>query len=409
MIAIPVLFFILIFVIVFQIMKLTSRFIFLLIIVMQATFSQTPQLSNKAQISVLTCATGNELFSSFGHTAIRVQDTALSIDVVYNYGTFDFDKPNFYLNFAKGKLIYSLSRRRFEDFLYTYELEKRWVKEQILDLDSLETNQLFKFLEQNYLPENRDYFYDPLFNNCSSITGDILKQELDKDIEFKDSHLEKKYSFRQLVRQYIPINSWGMFGIDLAFGGITDKTASVREHMFMPYYAMLQLSNTSKAGKPLVKRERTILNYPEESGNDQNSLLTSPLFWFVLLLAFVIAITILDYRHHGHNKILDFLLFFISGLAGLLILILWFATDHVVTIKNFNFLWLMPANLYIAFLFISKKEMPSWLTKYLWFALVCIGIVLLIWIFKIQILSPLNLILMLVLAIRYLFLLKRTT
>ncbi len=407
MIGIPVLVFILIFAFVFQIMKLKLKVVFVFFMVLQASFAQAPQLSEKAQISVLTCSTGNELFSSFGHTAIRVQDASLGIDVVYNYGTFDFNKPNFYLNFAKGKLVYSLSRRRFENFLYNYELEKRWVKEQILDLNTSENNLLFKFLENNYLPENRDYLYDPLFNNCSSITGDVLEKEFEGGIIFNGSHLEEKYTFRELVRQYIPLNSWGMFGIDLAFGGVTDKTATVREHMFMPYYAMEQLANTTKAGKPLLKRERTILNYPEDSGNDQDSLLTSPIFWFMMLLAFVIAITLLDYRHQGHNKILDFLLFFVSGLAGLLILVLWFATDHIVTGKNFNFLWLMPVNLFVAFKIITKKEMPIWLPKYLWFAIACIGIVLLIWVFRIQILSPLNIPLMLALIIRYLFLLKK--
>ena len=138
----------------FQTMRLKLIFIFLFSIVLQTGFSQVPQLTEKAQISVLTCATGTQLFSAFGHTAIRVQDASLGIDVVYNYGTFDFDKPNFYLNFARGKLIYSLSRRRFENFLFNYELEKRWVKEQILDVSALETNQFFQFLETNYLPEN---------------------------------------------------------------------------------------------------------------------------------------------------------------------------------------------------------------------------------------------------------------
>ena len=390
-------------------MKLKLVLVFLLIIWCQGMAAQTstPTLSEKAQISVLTCATGNQLFSSFGHTAIRVQDVDLGIDVVYNYGTFDFNKPNFYLNFAKGKLIYSLSRRRFENFLYEYESEKRWVKEQILELNPVEVNNLFQFLEYNYLPENRDYAYDPLFNNCSTITADILEKEFKNQINFNESHLTKKYTFRQLVRQYISINSWGMFGIDLAFGGVTDRTATAREHMFMPYYAKEQLANTSKTGKPLLKRERTILNYPEESGNDPDSLLTSPLFWFLMLLAFVIAITILDYRHQSHNTWLDFALFFFSGVIGLLILLLWIATDHVVTGLNFNFLWLMPLNIFVAFKVLSKKRIPVWFAKYLWFALACIGIILLIWISKIQILSPLNIPLMLALAVRYIFLLKK--
>ncbi|MDT0606951.1 DUF4105 domain-containing protein [Croceitalea rosinachiae] len=371
----------------------------------QMLHAKIPTLSEKAQISVLTCSSGDELFSSFGHTAFRVQDPVLGIDIVYNYGTFDFNKPNFYLNFAKGKLIYSLSRKSFEAFLYDYQLEKRWIKEQLLDLNQEQTNQLLKFFEENYKPENRDYPYDPLFNNCSTITGDILEQQLGKSIKFNGSHLKELLTFRQLVHQHIKTNKWGTFGIDLAFGGITDREATVRQHMFLPYYAMHQLNNTTYNGKPILSRERTISNYPEKS--DQSTFMLSPLFWFSLLLAFVIAITYLDKKHHGRSRFLDFVLFFISGLAGLFILLLWLATNHVVTQLNFNFLWLLPFNLIVSFYLLSKKKLPNWLSKYLWVALGLIIIMLVIWIFRIQVLSWLNLILMLVLTIRYLFLLKK--
>jgi len=92
------------------------------------------QLSSHAQISVITCGPGTDLYATFGHSAFRVQDPANNLDVVYNYGTFDFNTPYFYLKFARGKLLYALSRERFEDFLYTYQLEHRWVREQILQL-----------------------------------------------------------------------------------------------------------------------------------------------------------------------------------------------------------------------------------------------------------------------------------
>ncbi|MBT8187676.1 MAG: DUF4105 domain-containing protein, partial [Croceitalea sp.] len=209
-----------------------------LLSVFNTGISQTPQLSEKAQISLITCAAGDVLYYAFGHTAFRVQDPVLGIDLVYNYGTFDFDKPNFYWNFSKGKLIYTLSRRRFENFLYDYELEKRWVKEQIFDLSQAETNQLFQFFEENYKPENRDYLYDPLFNNCSSITIDILEKQFGPSLKINNDHLERQYSFRELVRQFIHTNSWGAFGIDLAFGAVVDRTATVKEHTFLPYYAM---------------------------------------------------------------------------------------------------------------------------------------------------------------------------
>lgn len=364
-----------------------------------------PQLSKNAQISILTCGAGDVLYTAFGHTAFRVQDPVIGLDVVYNYGTFDFNKPNFYLNFAKGKLIYSLSRRSFDRFLFEYEYEKRWIKEQLLDLTPNEVNSLFRFFENNYRPENRDYLYDPLFNNCSNISGIILKEQLEGPIVFDGKHLEELTTFRELVREYISLNSWGSFGIELAFGGITDKKASVEEHMFLPYYAMRQFQNTIKNGEPLVKRERTILNYPESEYRTVFTL--SPLFWFLLLLGFVLVITYLDFKHGTRHRWLDFSLFFISGLAGVIILLLWLATNHKVTQLNFNFLWLLPSNLVVAFYLLKKSIHGDWLKKYLWVALGGIGLVFLIWIFGIQVFSPLNIPLILVLVARYVLLLKR--
>ncbi len=373
-----------------------------------------PYLSDKAQISVMTCGTGNQLYSAFGHTAFRVQDQVLGLDVVYNYGTFDFDKPNFYLNFAKGKLIYSLSRSSFERFLYSYELEKRWVKEQILDLDQEEVNQLFIFFENNYRPENRDYAYDPLFNNCSSIVGSILTSKFGDAILYEEAPKkiwpfewgnEKLVTFRRMVHSHKKINSWSMFGIDLAFGGITDREPTLRQQMFLPYQAMYQLRNTTVDGKPLVKRERVVLDYNEFE--DNSSFITSPMFWFVFLLLLVGAITYLDWIHGTRNRWLDFSLFLISGLAGTIILLLWLITDHEVTKLNFNFLWLLPTNAILAFYLTKKRLEIPWLKNYCWVAIGGIGIALVIWMLGIQWLSPLFVPLMLILIIRYFLLLKR--
>ncbi|MBT8320736.1 MAG: DUF4105 domain-containing protein, partial [Eudoraea sp.] len=170
-------------------MPLKYRRLIVLLLTLTEVLGQGGILSESAQISVLTCGSGQELYTAFGHSAFRVQDPVKDIDVVYNYGTFDFQAPNFYTNFAKGKLIYTLSRQRFENFLYDYELEKRWVKEQILDLDQDQKNDLIIFLENNYRPENRDYRYDFLFDNCSTKMPDILGQILENQIKFGEDHL----------------------------------------------------------------------------------------------------------------------------------------------------------------------------------------------------------------------------
>ncbi|MEM9647689.1 MAG: DUF4105 domain-containing protein [Bacteroidota bacterium] len=385
-------------------MKLRVFFLALILLSAERLFSQVPSLSEKSQISLLTCAAGDDLYSMFGHTAFRVQDSVLGIDVVYNYGTFDFNRPNFYLNFVKGKLIYSLSRRNFERFLFEYELEKRWVREQILDLTLEEKNQLLSFFEINYQPENRDYLYDPLLNNCSSISGNILKDQFGDAIVFGNSHLEKQYTFRQLVRQNLKLNSWSAFGIDVAFGSVVDRTATVQEHMFLPYYAMEQIRNTTKNGKPLLKRERTVLDYTELE--QKNFFPLSPLFWFGLLFLFTLAVTYLDQKHGTRSRWLDFSLFTLTGLIGTFLVLLWVATDHTSTPRNFNILWAFPLNLFVSYVFIFKQKLPSWFLKYLYTAIGLLVLVLIVWVVNVQIFSPVLIPLLLTLAVRYLYLLK---
>ena len=375
-----------------------------LFLVFQLAFSQLPKLTENSKISVLTCSTGAELYSAFGHTAFRVQDSTLGIDVVYNYGTFNPNKPNFYINFAFGDMQYSLSRRRFEDFLYEYELEKRWVKEQILDLTVQEKNELFGFFEQNYLPENRDYAYDPLFNNCSTMVADILENKYGKAIKFNNSHIEEPYTFRQLIMQHLDWNSWAAFGINICYGAVVDRKASFREHMFLPYYAMYQIRNTSKSDKPLLLRERDVLNYPDKQSNGYFP--TKPLFWVLLILFFTIAITYLDLTHQTRSRWLDFSLFFITGFIGVFFLFLWIGTQHSGTPYNLNVLWAFPTNAVVAF-YMLKEELPIWQSKYLRIVLSLIGLAILFWVFKVQIFSPLAFILMVTLGVRYFFLLFR--
>ena len=367
-----------------------------------AGYSQPTQLSPMSQVSVLTCGTGDQLYSSFGHSSFRIQDPAQGIDVVYNYGTFDFDTPNFYLKFANGKLLYSLSRERFENFLYTYQLENRWVKEQILDLDQKNKNEIFRFLENNYKPENRDYHYDFIYENCSTKIPEVLEKVLVHSLTFQDDHLETGASLRQLVQSYLHWNSWSSFGIDLAFGAVMDRRAKPREYMFLPDFVLSQLNNSSLGSKPLVQRERTILDL--KNGRASSIFTTSPLFWFLLFLFFTATITFIDFRNHTRSRWLDFTLFGISGFTGLLIIFLWFFTDHTSTANNFNIAWAFPINLFAAFFMCRKGELPAWIGIYVKLIFSLLLIVPLFWITGIQDFSPILVLILLTLAIRYAYL-----
>ncbi len=219
-------------------MTIKHSILFVLLFFLVPTHSQESFLSEKAVISVLTCGPGADLYSSFGHTSFRIQDSEKGIDWIYNYGTFDFNTPNFYSKFARGKLLYSLSKQRLENFLYTYELENRWVKEQLLNLSSKEKNELFSFLEINYLPENRKYKYDFLYDNCSTKIPTILKEILGDELQFKTYQDSSSYTFRDLIQQNLIRNSWSSFGIDLALGAVIDKKAAP------PIYVLAQLRLT---------------------------------------------------------------------------------------------------------------------------------------------------------------------
>jgi len=383
-------------------MNLKCYFFLLFLCLNTSVFSQQISLSEKATISVITCGSGQDLYASFGHSAYRVQDSTHGIDWVYNYGTFDFNTPNFYMKFARGKLLYSLSKQRFENFLYSYQLENRWVKEQILDLTPIEKTDLFEFLEQNHLPENRYYKYDFLFENCSTKMPDIIKTVLGDNLVFSTPSEYTPATFRSLIQENLGTNTWSSFGIDLALGSVIDKNATQRETMFLPNYVLRQFNHAELNGQSLVSRERTILDY--EDFNSGNYFTTSPLFWFLLLLLFTITITIIDIKNGSRSQILDFFLYFMTGLAGILLFFLWFLTDHSATALNFNILWAFPLNLVASYFLAYRNKIPGWLPKYILIQVGLLIMVIVLWLFQIQIFSPILAVILLTFAIRYAFL-----
>ena len=160
--------------------KVVIAFICIFLFVLTASSQQQIQLTQNAQISVITIDPGNELVDSFGHSAFRVRDNFLSIDYVYNYGVYDFNTPNFYTKFAQGKLLYILGISRFERFLQSYKAQNRTIVEQILNLTTSEKQAFFDFLQNNAKPENRGYLYDFFFDNCATKLRDVSDEILNR-------------------------------------------------------------------------------------------------------------------------------------------------------------------------------------------------------------------------------------
>ncbi|MFS4456289.1 DUF4105 domain-containing protein [Maribacter sp. 2304DJ31-5] len=367
-------------------------------------FSQKKiELTSLSRISILTFGPGDDLYSKFGHTAIRIQEPSLDLDIVFDYGNFASFEDGFYLKFIQGQLTYSMGGRKFSSLIEEYRQENRFVREQMLNLTLEERKQLFTFLENNFLPENRNYSYDFFFDNCATKIPEILKTVFKDKIYFANDHLKEQFTFRQLIHQKVKTNTWSGFGIDLALGTSIDKKASVKEHMFLPEYVYRQLSGTTIKDKPLVTKDHLILT--EKMPVGAAIFLLSPMFWLSIFLMLVLYVTFLNLKKNTRSKWLDFGLFFMTGAAGLLLFFLWFLTDHKPTVNNFNILWAFPLNLFFAFI-VLKKSIPSWSNNYLWALLGLLFLVLIIWTLQIQIFSPLIIFILMALGIRYAFLLR---
>lgn len=316
-------------------------------------FSFNIHLTYSQQISVLTCDKGAEIYSTFGHTAIRILDTTTHTDFVFNYGLFDFGDPNFIPKFCMGKLDYMVGKELYIDFIDQYSYQKRGVKEQVLNLTQTQKDSLIKFLEWNILPENKFYRYDFLYNNCATKIIDIIEKHC-KGVEFLFYEDENPMSFRQLIHKYahqsVPFIDWGM---DVAIGISTDIKATPRQYCFLPDYVSksLDLSNNKMLNQRLVLVENSIL--PSYSYAATNFI--SP-----FLLAFLLFILMFYIKgmYSFWSRIIQFLFFFTLGIGGLVIGFEWFFTEHSVTKFNFNLLWLNPLSLiYSIFILFDIKIM----------------------------------------------------
>ena len=261
--------------------KLLFTFLFLAISI---TSKSQVQLSVYSEIRIVTADAGNELFEAFGHSAIRIKDPVLQLDLVYNYGIFDFNAPNFYTNFTKGRLLYKLGRYQFKYFLESYKQDKRWVKQQVLNLTQQQRQAFFMYLEKNASPQNATYLYDPFFNNCASKLKDITTTILGDKVEFNGKDIEKELSFRTLMNREIHWNTWGGFGINLALGSKLDKTANLQQYMYLPDYVYTIFKNSTVYFKnqkqPLVKKEELLLDFQNRK---QSIPFISPLLVFSII------------------------------------------------------------------------------------------------------------------------------
>lgn len=322
-----------------------------------AAFSQD---SCALRITLLTCSPGEELYSTFGHTAIRVTDSTAGTDDVYNYGTFEF-APDFYYKFVKGKLLYALSVEDFRDFLLQYQAESRSITEQEVLLNCLQKQQLYAALRTNALPQNRFYRYDFLFDNCTTRAGNILEQNSGGNVRYQTLFPAGQPSFRDLIYVYLnrAHQDWSKLGIDLLLGAKLDRKATNHETMFLPDNLMAGMDKATVNGTRFVAEKKPLLEMPNVA---TESYLVTPFVLFTFLLLLFGGLSLVRQRWaRAAVTVFDFLLFFVLGLTGILLLFMWFGTDHALCANNYNLLWALPTHAVAAF-FVHRQS--GWIKTY---------------------------------------------
>lgn len=356
-----------------------TKIIFLLVIIFttQIRFSFSQKLSDKAEISIITCGAGNELYSTFGHSAIRVCDIDRNIDFVFNYGTFDFETPGFYSKFAKGQLDYMLSVAHYKYFLLSYVNENRAVKEQILNLTHQEKEDMYKFLKNNALPENKFYRYDFFYDNCATRVKDVVKDVLGEKLILGSSEIDTLTTFRDIINKYLAGNNWERSGIYLSLGIPADNVVTHEQATFIPDYLEIVLRNSRILSNgqliPLVKSENILYKQNEQETRKGFADIVTPLFVFWLLLGAVLILSFIEFKFSRYFKTFDNILFFVIGFIGFAILFLWFGTDHRPVVGNLNILWANPLFIFSVFFYHKEKFKHSFRYFFLLFAIIALS------------------------------------
>ncbi|AEW01332.1 hypothetical protein Niako_5093 [Niastella koreensis GR20-10] len=330
------------------------------------------------RVSLLTCSPGVELYSIFGHTALRVTDSVRGIDMVYNYGTFDDRDPNFYAKFTRGIMRYALSNYSYQEFLQEYQAESRGVIEQELQLTGEQKQKMYAALQQNALEENRYYNYYFHTDNCTTRARDVIEQKTGASVVFKNILPEKRPTYRNLIHTYLDKSkqSWSKFGIDLCLGSNFDARVTNDQSMFLPDYLMKALDNATADGHPLVAGTQTVVSAPPVPPAEN---LVTPMLLFVIL--FIIT-TLLSFSNNKWAQrflnVFDSLFFLCIGVFGLLTVTLWIIRVDTVCRNNFNVLWALPTHFFVAFVVYLKRK---WLQQYFRIVFMLTALFTLCWFF----------------------------
>ena len=295
---------------------------------------------DSVEVSLLTCSPHEEIYSLYGHSALRWHSG--NLDLVFNWGMFNFSKPYFALRFVFGLTDYELAAYPFDRFWPYYQKWGSSITEQVLNLTNDEKRQLQQALAENLQPENHVYRYNYFYNNCSTKPRDVIEQSVQGEVIYNERE-DYEPTFREMVRECNRNHLWSKFGNDMLLGLKADFKTSRTEQEFLPMNLMQDLARAQiyKDGqyRPLVKEQRLLV----ASGVQmiEPDFILSPTEAAILLLLLSLSIALYEWKRKKTAKWWDVLLMTVQGLVGIVLTVMIFS-QHPTTSLNLNLLLFNP-------------------------------------------------------------------
>lgn len=317
---------------------------------------------DSVEISLLTVGPGDEVWSLYGHTAIRYNDKANDEDLAINYGMFSFEKSCFIVRFVLGLTDYEMGVTSMEHFINSYGREGRWVVQQDLNLTREEKLQLTLAFNENIKPENRVYRYNYFYNNCTTKARDIIINHLNvsgyvSDIKWSGN------SYRSMIHQWTINHYWTRFGNDLLLGMGSDLKTEKKASFFLPDsvrkdFDNITLTNPDGSKRKLVEN-KTWLIKPAKATDLSTLTFITPTIVFGILFCIVFLLSIIQWNNRKNMWLLDAVLLTITGMAGIILFIMIFSQHPTVRV-NLQILLLNPLSLFFVYPVIKKERQGMW-------------------------------------------------
>lgn len=320
-------------------------------------FSGAKAQSDSINAYLLTCEPGKAIYELYGHTAIWIDDVTNGTDAVFNYGLFDFATPHFVWRFSLGKTDYILGATRLRHFLREYSERGSEVFAQPLNLTQDEARKLYALLIDNCRTENRVYRYNFLFNNCATMALDKIEESINGTVSYKEPH--PQLTFRDILSEHTKVRPWSEFAVNLVIGAQGDSLVGYRQEAFAPLHlkelaADAVITDTAGIQRPFVLPAIRLVN-PDHSVDFGKTILTPiQTMWIVFMLIFFVSL--IGWYKSRTYWLVDAILFGIQGLAGIIIALLFFFSEHPTTDSNWLVICLNPLPLILLPFFIKKSR-----------------------------------------------------